>query len=69
MHKVLINLLGGRSLPRKSVVKLTDHRDMTLAVYCGRKTTQQQLTQQMSILTAELTHCFDSVTHPSSYYL
>ena len=32
----------GLSLPRKSVVRLTDHPDMTLDVYHGRKTTIQQ---------------------------
>ena len=42
MHKVLVNRLGGLSLPRKSVVRLTDHPDMTLDVYRGRKTTMQQ---------------------------
>ena len=42
MHEVLVNLLGGLSLPRKSVVRLTDRPDMTLAVYRGRKTTMQQ---------------------------
>ena len=31
--------LGGLSLPRKSVVRLTDRPDMTLDVYRGRKTT------------------------------
>ena len=30
MHEVLVNRLGGLSLPRKSVVRLTDHPDMTL---------------------------------------
>ena len=40
MHKVLVNRLGGLSLPRKSVVRLTDRPDMTLDVYRGRKTTQ-----------------------------
>ena len=39
VHKVLVNRLGGLSLPRKSVVRLTDRPDMTSAVYCGRKTT------------------------------
>ena len=29
-------------LPWKSVVRLTDSPDMTLDVYCGRKTTIQQ---------------------------
>ena len=45
MHKVLVNRLGGLSLPRKSVVRLTDHPDMTLDVYRGRKTTMQQQQQ------------------------
>ena len=39
MHEILVNRLGGLSLPRKSVVRLTDRPDMTLDVYCGRKTT------------------------------
>ena len=39
MHEVLVNRLGGLSLPRKSVVSLTDRPDMTLDVYRGRKTT------------------------------
>ena len=46
VHEVLVNRLGGLSLPRKSVVRLTDRPDMTLDVYRGRKTTtheQQQL--------------------------
>ena len=42
MHEVLVNRLGGLSLPRKSVVRLTDHPDMTLDVYRGRKTIIQQ---------------------------
>ena len=42
MHEVLVNRLGGLSLPRKSVVRLTDRLDMTLDVYRGRKTTMQQ---------------------------
>ena len=41
MHEVLVNRLGGLSLPRKSVVRLTDRPDMTLDVYRGRKTTMQ----------------------------
>ena len=47
MHEVLVNRLGGLSLPRKSVVRLTDRPDMTLVVYRGRKTTMQQ--QQHSL--------------------
>ena len=41
MHEVLVNRLGGLSLPRKSVVRLTDRPDMTLDVYRGRTTTIQ----------------------------
>ena len=39
MHEALVNRLGGLSLPRESVVRLTDRPDMTLDVYRGRKTT------------------------------
>ena len=46
MHEVLDNRLGGLSLPRKSVVRLTDRPDMTLDVYRGRNTTTQQQPQQ-----------------------
>ena len=42
VHEVLVNRLGGLSLPRKSVVRLTDRPDMTIDVYRGRKTTIQQ---------------------------
>ena len=42
MHEVLVNRLGGLSLPRKSVVRLIDRSNMTLDVYRGRKTTIQQ---------------------------
>ena len=43
MHEVLVNRLGGLSLPRKSVVRLTDRPDMTVDVYRGRKTTKQSI--------------------------
>ena len=43
VHEVLVNRLGGLSLPRKSVVRLTDRPDMTLDVYRGRKTTIQPI--------------------------
>ena len=38
VHEVLVNRLGGLSLPRKSVVRLTDRPNMTLDVYRGSKT-------------------------------
>ena len=50
VHKVLVNRLGGLCLPRKSVVRLTDRPVMTLDVYRGRKTIQQQ--QQQIKITA-----------------
>ena len=56
MHEVLVNRLGGLSLPRKSVVRLTDRPDMTLDVYRGRKTTMQQ--QQISDLILRLFSLF-----------
>ena len=48
MHEVLVNRLGGLSLPRKSVVRLTDRPDTTLDVYRGRKTTMQQCNNRTS---------------------
>ena len=39
MHEVLVNRLGSLSLPRKSVIRLTDRPGMTLDVYRERKTT------------------------------
>ena len=48
MHEVLANRLGGLSLPRKSVVRFTDRPYMTLDVYRGRKTTNQQQQQLYS---------------------
>ena len=48
MRKVLVNRLGGLSLPRKSVVRLTDRPDMTLDVYRGRRTTIQDNTIQLA---------------------
>ena len=53
MHEVLVNRLGGLSLPRKGVVRLTDRPDMTLDVYRGHKTTMQQ---QLLQLGATLSH-------------
>ena len=57
VHEVLVNRLGGLSLPRKSVIRLTDRPDrpdMTLDVYRGRKTTMQQ--QHLIVYTYSLYH-------------
>ena len=43
--KYWLTALGGLSLSRKSVVRLTDRPDMTLDAYRGRKTTIQQQQQ------------------------
>ena len=43
VHEVLVNRLGGLSLPRKTVVRLTDRPDMALDVYRGRRTTTQHI--------------------------
>ena len=50
VHEVLVNRLGGLSLPRKSVIRLTGRPDMTLDVYRGRKTTTQQQQQQLHLI-------------------
>ena len=39
VHEVQVKRLGGLSLPRKSVVRLTDRSDMTLDVYKKKKNT------------------------------
>ena len=49
MCTVLINHLGGHSLPRKSVVSLTDHPDMTILFTVDVKQQQQQQKQQQSV--------------------
>ena len=48
VHEVLVNRLGGLSLPRKSVVRLTDRPDMTLDVYRGRETTTTNNTTEIN---------------------
>ena len=45
MQEVLVNRLGGLSLPRKSVVRLTDRPGMTSVVYRGRKRKTQPTNQ------------------------
>ena len=45
VNEVVVNRLGGLSLPRKSMVWLTVRPDLTLDVYRGRKTTTQQQQQ------------------------
>ena len=64
MHEVLDNRLGGLSLPRKSVVRLTDRHDMTLDVYRGRQTTIQQYNNpRISRPASETNVCFFFLTY------
>ena len=72
MHEVLVNHLGGLSLPRKSVVRLTDRPTMTLDVYRGRKTTIKRflplflkgsILKGKNLLLNELIHSFKSRPH------
>ena len=49
MHLVLVNCLGGLSLPRNSVVRLSDRPDMTVAVYHGGKTTTTTMQCSQSV--------------------
>ena len=37
MHLILVNRLGGLSLPRNSLVRLTERPDVTIDVYHGCK--------------------------------
>ena len=67
MHEVLVNRLGGLSLPRKSVIRLTDRPDMTLDVYRGRKTTKQQQ-QQLSKTRSRITPLPHSCCHAATNY-
>ena len=64
MHKVVVNRLGGLSLLRKSVVRLTDRPDITLDVYRGRKTTTQQ---QVNVKGKGPITYFSSLTMISTY--
>ena len=42
MYLALVNCIGSLSLPKNSVVRLTDHPDMTVAVYHECKAPKQQ---------------------------
>ena len=53
MHEVLVNRLGGLSLPRKSVVRLTDRPDMTLDVTVDLK--QQYNNNNKSLVILDMT--------------
>ena len=65
MHEVLGNHLGGLSLPRKSVARLTDRPNMTLDVYHGQKTTTQQQVRESptGLLLDFLTHALNNLLH------
>ena len=64
MHEVLVNRLEGLSLPRKSVVRLTDRPDMTLDVYRGRKTTTQHNMTKILLKTPYKQKSYPSIVRP-----
>ena len=66
VHEVLVNRLGGLSLPRKSVVRLTDRPDMTLDVYHGRKTTTGSQVLPSILKESNFVHCSLSNLGPVS---
>ena len=66
MHEVLVNRLGGLSLPRKSVVRLTYRPDMTLDVYRGRKTTMQQQQPNIPVLIAGVSLISNTIKRSNS---
>ena len=51
MHEAVVNRLGGLSLPRKSVIRLTDRSDMALDVF-SVDVKQHNNNNMMKILTA-----------------
>ena len=53
VHEVLVNRLVGLSLPKQSVVRLTDRPDMTIDVYRGRKTTATKKRAVVVLVAAE----------------
>ena len=67
VHAVLVNHLGGLSLPRKSVVWLTDCPDMTIVVYYERKTQQQQ-EQHRRIPASNISPSFKPMDIPGSQF-
>ena len=56
MHEVLVDRLGGLSLPRKSVVRLTDRPDMTLDVSMDVK--QQCNNNNKALIKAKVVYNF-----------
>ena len=71
MHEVLVNCLGGLSLPRKSVVRLTGRPNMILDIYRRRKTTkqQQQKTMWFIVKGGNLRHSSDVIKRVISGHL
>ena len=69
VHEVLVNRLGGLSLSRKSVVRLTDRPAMTLDVYRGRKSTIQYNTSCKNMSSSLLyQRCENILMSPATKY-
>ena len=62
VHEVLVKRLG-LSLPRKSVVRLTDRPEMTLDIFRWRKTTTRQQQRNGVIITYHLDYFCNLITN------
>ena len=69
VQEILVNRLGGLSLPRKSVVRLNDRPDMTSAVYRGRKTTKQHQQQFMVFSLPTLQRWYENFQSSQSFFV
>ena len=65
MHKVLVNRLG-ISLPRKNVVRLTDHLDMTIGYDRDIKPQNKQTVQTHSTLCSATVAFYSELPPPGS---
>ena len=67
--KYWLTRFGGPSLPMKSVVRLTDHPNLTIAVYRGCKTISQERQQSFSAMFSKGDNFRDSVSVPGGQSL
>ena len=69
VHEVLVNRLGGLSLPRKSVGRLTDRPDMAMDVYRGQNTTQKHIPRPRQRSTKRQSNKHTLKQCPSTWHL
>ena len=68
MHEVLVNSLGGLSLPGKSVARLIDRPNMTIAVYHGHITTTHNCLIQVRVTVPKLSSGISSLGFQPDLY-